>query len=410
MGFAARGVLLLVLALVGCAGPGRPAVEGSSAWSLRVSHLETPSRPDVDLDALGLGYEHRLRDGFALAAELDLASFDGEPEAGGGESDATGVGLAGLLRWYPIEGPGWRAFVELGLGLLVTDAAFPQGGTDTNGARHVGLGAVVDVTEDLGLVLGIRQQHVSNGKGLGPENPTYEGMGAYLGLQLAVQPRGEPAPARDLGVPEPWPLALRFQARGGQPGGTSGGGAELTLDARLGTDIHGQVRAGLDLVDSEVLDARGLAVYRRGSQGLLGLAYDRQELDAFEDQELSLFGEWYANDLVTVALVAGHEERNLSKDRGFGGLLVQTYPKSWLKLEAGISARDPFGEVGQESLDLPLGLTLALPAPEGTHLSLFAEDDLDDQSRVVGLRLVYGGDAWTLRDQDRAAGPLRHRP
>ena len=410
--------------LFACSAPGRVesgvdrgrAAEGTRVWSVQAGHLEPPSDDSrsISLDSLRLGVEHRFRDHFALVGELDFASFDGMPEAGGGESDAVGLGVGGLLRWYAIDQEAWGAFFDFGLGLLATDEEFPSGGTRLNGARQVGVGAAIDLPGPLALTVAVRQQHVSNGRGVVDDNPSWEGLGAYIGLQLdGRRPDRKGTPHRDPPAIDAWPWSLRMEGRAGEIGDAHGGGGLLAADARVAGPVFAQLRASLDDVEGESLREGGGAVYVRGDRGLVGVSFDRQELDVFTDDESTLFGEWYANDLMTVAGSLGYEQRNLLDDRVALALLFKAYPLDWLSVGSGIVARDTRDDFGQESFDVPLALEIALPSPGGTSLSVFAQDDLDDESTTVGLRLVLGGSrngAGSLRDRDRAAGPLRHRP
>ncbi|MCB9905918.1 MAG: acyloxyacyl hydrolase [Planctomycetes bacterium] len=385
-------------------------------WSVQAGHFEPPSDDprSISLDSLRLGVEHRFRDSFALLGELDLASFDGAPEVDGGVSDAAGFGLDGLLRWYAIDGEAWGAFVDFGLGLLATDEAFPSGGTRLNGTRHIGVGAAFDIPGPLALTFSVRQQHVSNGRGLVDDNPSWEGLGAMIGLQMdAGRAERMESPRRDLPPIVAWPWSLRVEGRAGEIGGTAASGALLAADARVAGPLHVQLRAGLDDLAGESLREMGGALYARRYRGLFGVGYDRQELDVFSDDETTIFGEWYANDLMTVAGSLGYEARKLQEDRVALSLLFKAYPLDWLSVGSGIVGRETREDFGQESFGVPLSIELALPTPAGVSVSVFAEDGLDDDSSLVGLRLVLGGSgrgAACLRDRDRAMGPLRLRP
>lgn len=116
---------------------------------------------------------------------------------------------------------------------------------------------------------------------------------------------------------------------------------------------------------------------------------------------------------MTVAGSLGYEARKLQEDRVALSLLFKAYPLDWLSVGSGIVGRETREDFGQESFGVPLSIELALPTPAGVSVSVFAEDGLDDDSSLVGLRLVLGGSgrgAACLRDRDRAMGPLRLRP
>ena len=404
----------LALPAIACQTPSTPVrgpvSEGTRAFSVASAWADSVPEDarDIQMGAGRFGYAHRFRDGFALVGELDLSHYD----VPGGD-DATGIGASGFLRWHAIRGPSWSAFLEYGVGLLATEDEFPPGGTGLNGQRQAGAGLLIELSQALRLTMGVRQQHVSNGRGLTEDNPSWDGLGGYVGLVFDLLPIGhEPVPARVFEPVEPWDWSLGIEGRGGELGSESAGGGVLTFDGRLHESTFGQVRGALDSVDGEALSELGLAVYQRLDQGLFGVAFDRQELDVFHDGEITLFGELYANDLVTAVGVLGHENRSHSPDRVLGAVLLRVYPFDSLMIETGVAARDTYADFDAGSFDVPLGIEYGLPVPESAGLSIFAQDGINDDARIVGvrLRLGSGGPFHPLVDRHRAAGPLRNRP
>src|SRR5690606_20627380 len=59
---------------------------------------------------------------------------------------------------------------------------FPPGGDFYNLAWQLGGAVAVRITERLRLGFGVRWMHVSNGQGLGAQNPSYEGVGFPVSL------------------------------------------------------------------------------------------------------------------------------------------------------------------------------------------------------------------------------------
>ncbi len=396
--------------------PGDTRAEGRSnvvaAASLQVS---VPGETVGVEDYTGrVGFEHYLRRGLALGGELGLRAIDGVA-SDGGDYETKGLSGGVNLRWHPLATRGWSPFVEFGVGLLATTDEFPEGGTNLNGIRHTGVGVEFDLSEHLRLVAGLRQQHVSNGKGQVADNPAWESQGAYVALAFDVTPRGaRQLDLRAMTAPAAQTWSARLEARGGEYGSDdTGGGAVLALDGRVYRDLYVQVRGSLDSTDGETLREFGAALYVRGVRGRAGLAVDRQELDVFADDEFSLFGEWLANDITTVSSVLGHERRNHADDRYFAGLTLRLYALDNLAIDSGMVARATSDELRADAFNVPLGLEFA-PAPRALPgVSLFAQKDLDDGANFVGLRWVLTPAAstpLTLRERDFSSGPLRLRP
>jgi hypothetical protein len=98
---------------------------------------------------------------------------------------ATAVGGAGpifLLRAQPFEL--WRLSLALDLvgGLVLYAHRFPPGGDVYNFAWRLGGALALRLTDAVSVSTGARWMHVSNGQGLGPQNPSYEGVGFPLGV------------------------------------------------------------------------------------------------------------------------------------------------------------------------------------------------------------------------------------
>jgi lipid A 3-O-deacylase PagL len=385
--------------------------EGERSVLVRASRLgpANDSSTDAAISALGLGIAQNLRDGFALRGELELAGLTGD-DAG---ADAGGA-LIGSLRWNALRGRRWSVFLELGLGALLSNDDFPQGGTSANFLRETGLGVQFALTETVGVTAGVRQRHVSNGRGLVDDNPSWEGLGGYVGLDFELPPAASIHEARiDPVVAPPQPWSLRVEVQGGEIEGESARGAAIAFDSRLIGAYYGGVRFAFDELDGEALREWGGALYRLADRGLADLSFDRQSLDTFRDDEVAIFGEFHANDLATVTGGLGYGARSHDADRALCSLIFHLYPIDSLALVAGIAARDPLDDFGAASFDVPLGIEYAPDFLRRYGGSLFAEDGLNDEARVLGVRGTLGPDHLvvpSLRDRQRSAGPLRRRP
>lgn len=95
-------------------------------------------------------------------------------------TSVVGFGPVFLLRMQPLRlGP-----VSLGLdavgSLILYNHHFPPGGDIYNFSWRVGPSMKVQILDRLAGVAGFRWMHVSNGQGLGPQNPSYEGAGGSI--------------------------------------------------------------------------------------------------------------------------------------------------------------------------------------------------------------------------------------
>lgn len=62
-------------------------------------------------------------------------------------------------------------------GVIFYNTNFPPGGDIYNFFRKYGVSIGFIIDEKYSFNIGIRNSHVSNGKGLGPQNPSYDGVG-----------------------------------------------------------------------------------------------------------------------------------------------------------------------------------------------------------------------------------------
>jgi hypothetical protein len=95
-----------------------------------------------------------------------------------------GVGPIFLLRLEPLRIGGFSAGVELLGGIVVYTKGFPPGGDIYNFTFRMGVLLGYRISKSLKLEAGVRWMHVSNGQGLGPFNPSYEGLGFLTGVQF----------------------------------------------------------------------------------------------------------------------------------------------------------------------------------------------------------------------------------
>jgi hypothetical protein len=102
------------------------------------------------------------------------------------ETEAGGVGPIFLLRWAPFRIANVAVAGEMVGGIVIYSNGFPAGGDVYNFTWRFGGSLSYQVNDALFLNAGVRWMHVSNGQGLGPQNPSYEGIGFPIGATLTL--------------------------------------------------------------------------------------------------------------------------------------------------------------------------------------------------------------------------------
>ena len=103
----------------------------------------------------------------------------------GQSANTVGIGIAGSLRWELLNLLHHNFYIETAQGMLFTANDFPPGGTPWNFSVRYGLGYTVHLSDNRYLVFGWRWMHISNGTGLVPTNPAYDGNGIYIGFKFS---------------------------------------------------------------------------------------------------------------------------------------------------------------------------------------------------------------------------------
>lgn len=102
-------------------------------------------------------------------------------------SDALGFGFGPVVRWNFLQFKRVRLFGNLGLGVNFTNNDFPAGGTKYDFLLRAGGGASFRLAESYWLEASYWWTHISNGQGIDPGNPAWQGQGISLGLRYAFQ-------------------------------------------------------------------------------------------------------------------------------------------------------------------------------------------------------------------------------
>jgi opacity protein-like surface antigen len=99
---------------------------------------------------------------------------------------AAGLGPMFLLRAMPVQLGRLSIGAEMVGAILLYSSRFPPGGDIYNFTWRFGGAVGYQLTERLQLTVGMRWMHVSNGQGLGPQNPSYEAIGFPIALSLEL--------------------------------------------------------------------------------------------------------------------------------------------------------------------------------------------------------------------------------
>jgi hypothetical protein len=101
-------------------------------------------------------------------------------------SDALGVTVGPVVRWNFLQLGRVRLFASLGIGLSYTNADFPAGGTPWDFFLRGGAGASFRISRTNWVEAGFWWTHISNGTGIVPGNPAWQGRGVSVSLRHAL--------------------------------------------------------------------------------------------------------------------------------------------------------------------------------------------------------------------------------
>jgi hypothetical protein len=147
---------------------------------------------DLDLASIYVRYEARPRSGWqrriAFGGELGLHGSGGtvrylfEPTTYA--SDTSSFSTSTFARLYALGSPRFDLFVEGAAGFIKFNEPFPPNGTVINGLLRYGAGVRAGISRRISADVGYRHAHISNGMGLVPLNPSFDGYGAFAGITI----------------------------------------------------------------------------------------------------------------------------------------------------------------------------------------------------------------------------------
>lgn len=395
-----------------------PAVAQYSAGDLQAAvtlgvNQGNGANDEVEARHIDTSLSHLFRDHLAFLVRTSVYLPRGS--RAGKDVGTWGAGLAAGLRWHFVDRRDFSLFADWSMGFVVMADPFPPPGTRFNGTPNFGFGTSVRVKEATCVVAGVRQLHISNGRGMVARNPSYDGFGGYVGL--AWKP-GEKTPVPPLGPEAPfgddsrrWRVEadLEILDEDESPGLLAA--CDRMLCSSWG--LHGQLALRVaELAGEETWDA-DVRLYRQTDAWRLALGYGRKEFNVFTSDFYELQVEHVLDDVSTIQFFAGRERRNLAADRAFGGLFVLAYPLDALALRSGIGferQEDEFFESLDDLNDAGFGFGVEWKAPvlADAGLTAFLDVGIGYDVKIVGLRYHPGG-ARSVRDRHRTGGllPLR---
>jgi hypothetical protein len=130
-------------------------------------------------ETVALGY--RMLDPLFLHVEAGHCHFKIRNK--GHKVKGDGVFLNALLRWHALKTGPATLFFEGGIGVMTCNRNIPEDGMETNTTPQAGLGLLVPLYKEVGLVLGWRYVHLSHGLWKTDiANPGFNSSGVYGGI------------------------------------------------------------------------------------------------------------------------------------------------------------------------------------------------------------------------------------
>lgn len=396
--------------------------QGQVDWRQRLAvsadargEVGTGTVAGIDLGAVGAGVEWRAVPTLRLRTTALILGTHGQTETGRAARGGGGGELA--VRLIPF--PDWpvRPYARLSAGfLLFLDGPFLPGGDFYDFMLGAGGGLEVPVGAQVALFGELAATHLSNGQGVGPFNPAYDGWGALAGVNVLLQPPPEaPAPADQPAPDAPEPANPRAtftpgviaEGQLGWTAGLTGGGRArlvegLTARALAILDVRGAAfgdtpyeEAGLALVGHWSPATAGLQLIYEHLPGITALA-EQAQIEAHLTRETSVF----ATGIL--------QQQSVFSDLFTAGFGLRAFPFDRLRFDGGLGLTRVLAAGASASLGPYVAVEWQLPLPsQRWQLSVFAERQLSTNA-LVGLRVAWNMGA-TLRDVARRTGwvPVR---
>lgn len=371
---------------------------------------------DIDGAAARAGLEYRVNPAFGFGPELSLVQLGGVRD--GTASTARGLAAIYVARWYALRSRLATLYLTFGFGGIAYSAPFPSGGTYLNGNSMFGAGLVLALGAAAALRLEARQVHTSNGRGIVPENPAYDGL--ELGVHLALTPLlPEASIERRVSADRSLVRLLRMELFLGaradgystiEAGGDAFGGVHGAFEVRLGDHLAVQLdgMGGAFSNDRIAYAAAARAYYRdeRFAAGLIGgttaIANQRS------GDTIGAFVERYEGPMILARLTIGYEGKSDVDDLWFAEAMVHFYPSDRVLLRGGFSYAK--SELKQTRADILMQAEYAPLTLGGATLGGYVQYGGNLFTRgSVGLVMYFDGGSYAHRERTRGVHGLRFK-
>jgi len=397
------------------------AARAQSAWQSRAAvtfdargEIGTGDVTGIHLGALGAGVEWRLVPTLRLRTVALVLGGTGSTDTG----RSAGGGAGGELAARLVPFPAWpvQPYLRLSAGLLLfLREPFLPGGDFYDFIIGMGTGLAVPIGPRLTVTGDLHVTHLSNGQGLGPFNPAFDGWGGLLSINYALAPEPEAgtSAADNLPLSETenpragWTPGIVADAVAGHADVTVTGGhvrlAEriappflATLDAQtLSFDGVFYEDVGLGVVAHWPAATAGVLAAYEHLTGISALA-EQAQIEVHLSPETSLFGTgiW--------------QQTSVFADSVIGGFGLRMFPIPKVRIDGGVGLTRILGGEARTTSAPYWSFEWQLPVGEHAwQVSIFAEHQLS-MIKLAGVRLAWnmGG---TLRDAARRTGWARIR-
>ncbi|MFC1851269.1 acyloxyacyl hydrolase [candidate division CSSED10-310 bacterium] len=335
-----------------------------------------------------------------LYGDVHLAYFNGERE--NVEINAEGIGITFQLRWHFLKYKSWGTYLDYGPGFIVTTEKFPPGGTTYNFITQYGMGLDLTIRENVHLLLGFREQHLSNGKGIGEDNPTYDGAGMYAQL-LVYSSDSQDDTKQDSfshALSDYSTFNASVQGYYGLVDDEHYRASELQIGLSASDRFAFQAGAIVGNLVGETLTEFGFYTFHRMSRSVQSIYYGYKKYADFKSNVFSMGIDYYENEIVTVSFGSSYERDNFENEIWLAGLFLNLYLSDNFFLRSGLATDQLLeDEFKADDVGLRFGLEWKCFQLGELAFSLYAEQWITEVN-VVGFRVSLT-DKMTIIEQQR---------
>ena len=144
--------------------------------------FERKNEKDIKSIGTRITFEHFHRDRFATGIELTPKYYFGSRS--NLQNNTMALGLGYIVKYHYIQNSRFSLFFDCGFGAIYSVDRFPKNGTHFNAQYYGGFGANFNLSPIKALQFGFRFFHSSNGRGLTFDNPAYDSINIYTGINF----------------------------------------------------------------------------------------------------------------------------------------------------------------------------------------------------------------------------------